>query len=159
MSTKSLGFTLIEMIVVLAVVAILLTLALPDNSGAIVRTQVRESVNLLDGLQPAVADRYRLTGEFPRDNEAAGIPPAEKIKGNFVSQVVLRKGAFHIEFGNKIRADLAGKRLSVRPVYVQDSPQSPVSWICGNDSVPAGMAAAGENHTDIDINFLPYSCR
>ncbi|TQV66701.1 prepilin-type N-terminal cleavage/methylation domain-containing protein [Exilibacterium tricleocarpae] len=159
MPTKPRGFTLIEMVVVLAVVAILLTLALPDSSRTIVRTQMRESLKLIEHYQPLISAGYRSTGVFPADNEAAGIPPADKIIGNYVTAIVLEKGAFHLQFGNKIRNDLDGKRLSIRPVYVPNSPQSPVSWICGNDSIPTGMAAAGSNRTDIDSEFLPFHCR
>ena len=157
--TRQQGFTLVEMLVVLAVLAVLLTLALPDTGSAVVRAQIQDSLKLIENYRPLVSARYASSGTFPRDNAAAGIPPADKIIGNFVTEVVLDNGAFHLRLGNKIRPALAGRWLSVRPIYVEDSLQSPVSWICGNDSIPAGMRAAGSNQTDLAAKYLPLSCR
>jgi type IV pilus assembly protein PilA len=154
-----LGFTLIEMLVVLAVIAILSMLAIPNKSGVVVRTQVNESIKLIEDYKTMVNLIYKTTGSFPATNSDAGVPEPDKIKGNYVSQVDLVNGSFNIVFGAKIRSELEGKVISIRPIYVEGSPTSPVSWICGNDAIPNGMLAAGDNHTDLPSHYLPIKCR
>jgi len=153
------GFTLLELLIAIAIVAILVTLALPNKSNGITRTHINESIKLVELYKPVISASYYATGTFPKDNEAANIPSANKILGNYVSSVYLELGAFHLEFGNKIHPSLAGKTLSIRPIYVEGSQDSPVSWICGNDSVPDNMSAGGENKTDIGNEHLPLACR
>ncbi|MBN4055163.1 pilin [bacterium AH-315-K03] len=153
------GFTLIEVLVVMAIIAILSMIALPSKTGVITRTQITESIKLVEDYKAVVALVYKSTGDFPMSNDEAGLPAAEKIKGNYVTRVDINHGGFHIVFGAKIRGDLAGKILSIRPIYVEDSLNSPISWICGNDSVPDGMSVSGENNTDIDLQYLPIRCR
>lgn len=153
------GFTLIEMIVVLAIIAILSLLAIPDKSGAVVRTQVAESVKLIDDYKAIVTLVYKATGSFPATNSDASLPDPDKIKGNYVSQVDMVDGGFNIVFGAKIRSELVGKMISIRPIYVDGSPASPVSWVCGNDSIPPGMNVSGDNKTDLPSHYLPIRCR
>ena len=157
--TRSRGFTLIEIIVVLAVIAILSLIALPNKSGIVVRSQINESVKLVEDYKSRVALIYKTTGSFPEHNSTAGLPEADKIKGNYVTQVDLSNGAFNIVLGAKIRSDLAGKIVSVRPIYVAGSPDSPISWVCGNDSIPPGMEVAGDNNTNLEPHHLPIRCR
>ena len=96
---------------------------------------------------------------FLKNNQEAGIPPADKLLGNYVDRIELLDGAFHIHFGNKAHNSITNKTLSIRPIVVNGSPESPISWICGLARIPEGMSAAGENRTDIDIKDLPILCR
>jgi type IV pilus assembly protein PilA len=68
-------------------------------------------------------------------------------------------GALHVELGNRINALLDGQVLSLRPMVVTGSPESPISWTCGNAEPPVGMEAIGENRTTVDDRFLPPTCR
>lgn len=152
------GFTLIEMMVVLGIIAILLTISIPSFEYRTVRSQINESVELVKTLKESVNLFYLLEKKFPRNNLEAGIPKPEFLIGNYVERIDLENGAFHITFGNKLSGNLKNKVLSIRPIVVVESPESPISWVCGNESVPAGMVAVGANKTDITNNYLPISC-
>lgn len=153
------GFTLIEVLVVLTIIGLLAMMAIPNRTGTIARTQITESIKLIEDYKTLVALYYRNVGRFPANNGEAGLPAADKIRGNYITRVDVVDGGFHIELGAKIRDELTGKILSIRPIYVEGSLNSPISWICGNDSVPEGMSASGNNQTNVDLQFLPIRCR
>jgi len=153
------GFTLIEMLVVLAVIAILSLLALPGNNGRAVQLMIVETLELVEPYQQKIAERYSLDGQFPVDNDTAQIPMAEKILGNYLMAAEVKGGAIHLRLGQKMPPALQGQLLSLRPVYVANSSASPVSWVCGFDSIPAGMLAAGVNRTTVELQNLPLRCR
>ena len=153
------GFTLIEMLVVLAIIAILSLIALPSPEPTIVRKQILESLELIESYKPILVAGYKLTSEFPKDNVAASMPKAELILGNYVDKIEMQQGAFQIHFGNKAHPAIKDKTLSYRPIIVKESPQSPMSWLCGYATVPKGMQAVGEDKTDIEFKYLPFSCR
>lgn len=158
MRKSTVGFTLLEMMAVLSIMAILLFISLPSFEAKHTRAQINESIELIEPLKKSMALFYVATHKFPRTNEEAGIPKAEHLIGNYVQTIVLENGAFHITFGNKVHAKLKNKILSIRPLVVKDSPESPISWLCGNDAVPAGMIAVGANKTDIAVSNLPMNC-
>lgn len=158
MGKSIMGFTLLEMMAVLAIMAILLLMALPSFEVKHSREQVNESLELIQPLKDSVRLFYLAEHKFPRTNLEAGIPKAEFLIGNYIQAIVLENGAFHITFGNKVHAKLKHKILSVRPMVVKDSPESPISWVCGNDGVPVGMIAVGINKTDVLSNHLPINC-
>lgn len=153
------GFTLVEMMVVLAIIAILFTIALPGPNSSLTRAQVIESLALIDDFKKLSEEVYKLTGEFPTDNIKLGIPKAELLVGNFVTKIEVEQGAFQIHFGNKANEPLKDKILTVRPVVVKDSAESPPSWVCGYSKVPDAMRAIGDNKTSIEIKYLPVTCR
>ncbi|MFZ5549479.1 MAG: pilin [Pseudomonadota bacterium] len=153
------GFTLIEIVVVIAIIAILALAAVPSMQDRLVREQVVEAVKLADIAKVAVAAVWRSDAEMPQDNEAAGLPVAEKIVGNHVSAVAVEDGAIHITFGNSANGVLQGKRLTLRPAVVEDTPLVPVAWICARAAVPAQMTALGEDRTELEDRFLPVNCR
>jgi type IV pilus assembly protein PilA len=156
---KKNGFTLIEMLVVIAIIAILAMIAMPSPDPAIARKQVLESLELIEDYKKLVAFYHKSTQVFLKDNKEAGIPPADKLLGNYVDRIDYKEGAFHLRFGNKAHANIKGKMLSVQPIMVPSSPQSPISWICGKASAPAGMQAVGENRTNLELKDLPLNCR
>ena len=153
------GFTLIEMMVVLAVICILALMAFPTYQDKIVRDQVLEALPLADIVKAPVAASWALLRVFPPDNAAAALPPPEKIVSNLVSSVALEGGAIHITFGNRANGALRGKVLTLRPAVVEDAQIVPVSWICGGAPVPGNMTAKGVNRTSVPLNYLPLKCR
>jgi type IV pilus assembly protein PilA len=158
MKTKQ-GFTLLEMMIVLGIIAIIALIAMPSPDPTFARRQVQESMELIEDYKGLVSFYYKSTQVFLKDNKEAGIPAPDKLLGNYVDQIELVDGAFHIHFGNKAHGAIKDKTLSVRPLMVKGSPESPISWVCGNGSVPAGMEAIGENRTNLEIKDLPLICR
>lgn len=156
---KTQGFTLIELMVVVAIIGVLASIALPSYHVYIVRSQVAESMTMVGQLKMAADDYYKHSGQFPASNQTAAIPAPELLIGNYVESVELADGAFHVLFGNKVNAQVAGKTLTIRPIVVSGSPASPHSWVCGNSGIPEGMEAVGENRTDVGREFLPPACQ
>jgi type IV pilus assembly protein PilA len=153
------GFTLLEMMAVLTVIAILALMAIPSVQEKLVRDQVVEALPLADIAKAPIAASWALTQTFPDSNEAAGLPSADKVVGNFVSSTLVRAGAIHITFGNRANGAIKGRVLSVRPAVVADAPIVPVAWVCGNATVPDKMTVKGENRTNIAPILLPLKCR
>lgn len=153
------GFTLIEMMVVVGVIAILALLAIPSYIDKVVRDQVLEALPLADIAKPPVALAWATVQAFPADNAAAGLPAADKIVGNLVSSVTVEGGAIHMTFGNRVNGLIRGKVLTLRPGVVEDAPIVPVAWVCGYAPVPGNMTAKGTNRTNVPPKYLPLKCR
>jgi len=153
------GFTLIEMMVVVAVIAILALMALPTYQDKLVRDQIAEALPLADIVKAPVGASWALLKTFPADNAAAALPPPEKIVSNLVNGVALEDGAIHITFGNRASGLLKGKILTLRPAVVEDAPIVPVTWLCGAAPPPGNMTAKGVNRTSVPTNYLPAKCR
>jgi len=96
------GFTLLEMMVVIGIVAILALMAIPTYQNKFIRDQIAEALPLADIAKPAVALSWAALQTFPADNAAAGLPVAEKIVNNYITSVAIQGGAINITFGNKV---------------------------------------------------------
>jgi type IV pilus assembly protein PilA len=156
---KSAGFTLIEMMAVLAILAILAMLAIPSYYFRVVRQQIDGMAPLVSVAEAPVAAAWAATQTLPVDNAGAGIPAADKMVNNYVSAVMIANGAVNVTFGNRATAALAGKVLTIRPAVVSDSPQVPVTWVCGNATAPHNMTLMGVNQTTIPPAYLPLECK
>lgn len=153
------GFTLMEILVVMAIIAIIATMSVPIFSNKIIAAQMKESFVMLEEIKPSIKMHYRSYGLFPASNMTIGLPDPEYLIGNYVKKIEVEQGAVHITFGNKAHSSLNGKILSIRPITVIDSPSSPMSWNCGYAKPPKGMVAHGEDKTDIEVRNLPFVCR
>jgi len=153
------GFTLLEMMIVIGIIAILALLAIPGTTDKIVRERVIESIKLADIVKPPVAAAWAATAKLPLDNAAAGLPVADKIVNDYISSVAVESGAIQITFGNHANVAIRGKVLTLRPGVIEDATIVPVTWVCGDASPPDKMVAKGLNKTDVPARYLPFNCR
>ncbi|TCV94949.1 type IV pilus assembly protein PilA [Luteibacter rhizovicinus] len=146
------GFTLIELMIVVAIIAILAAIAIPQYQNYIIRTQVSEGMNLADGAKTAVAEFYNNKGKYPANNGSAGLPAtAASISGKYVQGVTNTSGVIVATFGNESNSKLNGKIIALSPYDLGGS----ISWNCK----AASTGAAAAKGTYVDEAYLPTSCR
>jgi type IV pilus assembly protein PilA len=153
------GFSLIELMVVIAIIVVLALIALPGVPDKLIRDRIVESMKLADIVKPPIAAFWAVTGKLPVDNAAAGLPVADKIVNEYISSVAVESGAIQVTFGNRANVAIQGKVLSLRPGVIEDARIVPVSWVCGNAEAPNKMVVRGLNKTDVPVRFLPLNCR
>lgn len=153
------GFTLIELMIVVSIIGILASIAIPAYQDYTIRAQVMEAFSLASELKGSVQEFRKDRGRFPATNAEAGVPEPKYLIGNYVTGITVHDGALDIQFGNNANKLLAGMVVTLQPLVVTGSPASPMSWRCGLRKVPNGMEVVGANHTTLDRKFLPAACR
>ena len=153
------GFSLLELMIVIAIIVILALIALPGVPDKLIRDRISEAIKLADIVKPPIATAWSTTGQLPVDNAAAAMPVADKIVNDMISSVAVESGAIQITFGNKAHAAIQGKVLTLRPGVVDDAPIVPISWVCGDAEPPNKMTARGLNKTSVPARYLPLACR
>ncbi|HFC4001386.1 TPA: pilin, partial [Neisseria gonorrhoeae] len=114
MNTLQKGFTLIELMIVIAIVGILAAVALPAYQDYTARAQVSEAILLAEGQKSAVTEYYLNHGKWPENNGAAGVASASTIKGKYVKSVTVAKGVVTAEMASTgVNKEIQGKRLSL----------------------------------------------
>lgn len=145
--------------IVVAIIGILASIAIPAYQDYTIRAQVVEAFSITSELKLSIRDYYKDRGRFPSSNTEAGVPAPNHLIGNYVKKVEVVDGAMHVELGNYINAQLIGQTLTIRPIFVSESPTSPISWVCGYRAPPEGMESVGEDRTSLQNSHLPASCR
>jgi type IV pilus assembly protein PilA len=153
------GFTWIEVMMVVGVIAILAAMALPGMQDTALKKQVKEALGLADVAKAGVQVAYALTGAMPSNNETAGLPASDKIVGTLVRDVNVDGGAVTLTLGNNASKVLHGKHVTLRPAVVPGEGRVPIAWVCHDVPVPAGMEVVGKDLTDLPPNYLPVDCR
>jgi type IV pilus assembly protein PilA len=156
---KQNAFTLIELMIVVTIISILASMALPTYQSRIIRAQISEGVEIANSLKKAINDYYQKFHRFPADNAQASLPKSTYLIGNYVTEIEVAQGAIHIHLGNRINANVKGKILTLRPAVVENSPSSPIAWLCGDAQAVSGMKAISDNKTNVPALFLEMDCR
>ena len=155
------GFTLIELMIVIAIIGILASLAISAYQTYTVRAQITEGLNMAAGAKAPVVDAYTNSGTAPADRTAAGMSPnPADTSGSYVSAVAISNGRLDITFsGPRAHQAIFGQTVSVTPYETNGNT---VIWRCGAAAQPAGvLLQGGAPHLapTVDIRYLPSACR
>ena len=158
---RSGGFTLIELMIVIAIIGILASLAISAYQTYTVRAQISEGLNMADGAKVPIVDAYTNSGTAPADRTAAGMSPnPTDTRGSYVSAVAVTNGRVDITFsGPRAHQAIFGKTLSVTPY---ETVGNTIIWQCGNAAQPGGVElAGGAQHQlpTVEARYLPSTCR
>jgi type IV pilus assembly protein PilA len=153
------GFTLLEMMIVLSVLAILLLIAVPTVQDSTIRKQIDNAIPLADIAKKPIDDARKNAHVLLPNNAAAGLPVPEKIVNQHIKAITIENGAIHLTFGYRANGAIKDKTLSLRPAIVEDAKIVPITWICGNANAPDPMTIKGQNRTDVPERYLPFACR
>lgn len=135
------GFTLVELLIVIAIIGILAALAIPAYTDFVVKAQVAEGLALSSSAKNAVADSYMQSGQPPANRAAAGLTAlATDTAGKYVLSVDVVGGRIDITFGNSVNAIISNKVLSITPYETADHS---VIWRCGLAGIPNGANPLG----------------
>ena len=142
MNRKQPGFTLIELMIVVAIIGILAAIAIPTYQRYVIRSQVAEGLNLSSGAQVSVGEYIMENGEWPADNGEAGLPLGIEITGEYTEQVTVEDNVIVILYGINAHADIDGYTVKLTAVDNEGS----VSWSCASGGT-------------IEPRHLPDACR
>jgi type IV pilus assembly protein PilA len=143
MKHRQQGFTLIELMIVVAIIGILAAIAIPAYQDYVIRSQIAEGLQLVGSAKVAASEYYQSTASFATSNTQAGLTAATSIRGKYVTQVEISgSGVIQVTFGNDANAEISGAVLSFTPTSHTGS----ISWECNGDAA-------------LPSKYLPSACR
>jgi type IV pilus assembly protein PilA len=160
------GFTLIELMIVVAIIGILAAIAIPAYQNYVVRAQVAEGINMVASGKASIGEAFVETGEAPAERENAGmtITPTDT-NGKYVESVDVQDGVLIVVFGHDANIEIHGLTVTLTPY---ETPELGVMWRCGAADEPSGLellgTAGGGNRAaylapTVPLHYLPASCR
>ncbi len=156
-TTTQRGFTLIELMITVAIIGILGALAAPSYQAYVQRSQVSEGFNLADGWKVEIGEYYSVNGTWPSQ---ADLTANAQAVGKYESNISVNNGVIQIMYGGPaVNPNLVGTVLTLVP-YTNDN--GDVLWQCGNAAPPPGQIADGAApvpNTTVPQQMLPGACR
>jgi type IV pilus assembly protein PilA len=155
------GFTLIELMIVVAIIGILAAIAIPAYQDYTIRAQVTEGLNLMSDMKAGVAEWYAQEGSWPTSLIQIGVSgDASDKSGKYVTGINVSTGTLTATYGNQANSKISGDTLSLRPMVNRNGD---VVWVCGQRDEPSGAedpsTPAGSVNTTLLGRYLPASCR
>jgi type IV pilus assembly protein PilA len=160
------GFTLIELMIVVAIIGILAAIAIPAYQDYTIRSQVSEGLAMAGASKAAVAETFAQNGTWPANNAAAGVGNATDITGKYVDSITVSDGTLTIQYGGQANSAINGQTLGLQPLR---SNNNDVVWVCGRRAAPSNAVASAGSTTSGDASaatstgllnkYLPAACR
>ena len=171
MKTLQKGFTLIELMIVVAIIGILAAIAIPAYQDYTIRSQVSEGLTLSADIKAGVAEYMAQTGAWPANLEEAGVASAgatDAKAARYVAEVDVTDGTITVTYGLDVNSKIDGDTLALQPFV---NANGDVVWVCGLAQDPAGAGtsadpdgggpagASPDGVTSLADKHMPAACR